>query len=86
MGRKITIIGLFISDRMKQVSEVQKIFTEYGCHIKTRLGIHEASDDICSPGGLVLLETVGDEKKIEELLAKLKKLTGLQVNSMVFKQ
>jgi hypothetical protein len=84
MSKKITIVGLLISDRVKNASEIQKVFTEYGCHIKTRLGIHEASKDVCAPGGLVILEVVGDDNKISEMVSKLKKVTDVQVSTMTF--
>jgi hypothetical protein len=32
------ILGIHVSDRLKNAVEVQKVFTEYGCNIKTRIG------------------------------------------------
>lgn len=42
------IVGIHVTDRMKNASEVQKIFTEYGCNIKTRLGMHEVHGNYCA--------------------------------------
>jgi len=63
---------------------VQDLFTEYGCSIKTRLGLHGVSERFCSPNGLVLLEMAGPEGPIFELMDKLKAIEGVDVQKMVF--
>ncbi|HBG78752.1 MAG TPA: hypothetical protein DDW84_07935 [Phycisphaerales bacterium] len=78
------ILGVHITDRIKHVGGVQQALTEYGCYIKTRLGLHEAGKDFCSPNGLMLLELVGDVKKCNELEAKLSAIEGVSVQKMVF--
>ncbi|MHB0946654.1 MAG: hypothetical protein ACYC3B_05750 [Sedimentisphaerales bacterium] len=78
------ILGVHITDRIKHVSGVQQVLTEYGCYIKTRLGLHEAGQDFCSPNGLMLLELVGDVKKCNELENKLTAIEGVSVQKMVF--
>jgi len=83
MDKRI-ILGVHISERAKQAAGVQKIFTEYGCHIKTRLGLHEVDDKLCSPAGIVILEFYGDEPKADELAGKLMATDGIEVKKMVF--
>jgi hypothetical protein len=83
MGKKI-ILGVNITNRTKNVLEIQKILTAYGCNIKTRLGLHEVNPEACSPSGLLLLEMIGDKKAILEMADKLSKVTGVQVKKMVF--
>ena len=78
------VLGVHITDRIKHVSGVQQALTEYGCYIKTRLGLHEAGKDFCSPNGLMLLELIGDVKKCNELEAKLAAIEGVSVQKMVF--
>ncbi len=78
------IVGVHITDRIKRATEVQKTFTEFGCSIKTRLGLHHVSHDVCSPNGLILLEAVGDEGEIQKMIAKLKTFEGVDVQQMVF--
>ncbi len=78
------IIGIHIQDRVKQASEVQKLLTDYGCYIKTRLGLHEADDDVCATNGLILLELVGDENKSDELAVKLNAFDGVDAQKMIF--
>jgi len=78
------ILGVHITGRVQHVPGVQNLFTEYGCSIKTRLGLHEASDNICSPNGLILLEMAGAEAPIFELARKLEAIEGIEVQQMIF--
>ena len=78
------VLGIHITDRAKHAHQVQDLFTEYGCSIKTRIGLHNVSENFCSPNGLVLLELAGDERPIFELLAKLEAIEGVDVQKMVF--
>ena len=79
------ILGIHITGRVQRVPRVQDLFTEYGCSIKTRLGLHEASESVCSPNGLILLEMAGDEVPIFELARKLETVEGIEVQKMIFK-
>jgi len=78
------IYGVHLDDRVKEAPDVQKVFTEFGCYIKTRIGLHHVDDNLCSPRGLILLEMFGDEQKCEELKQRLQALKGLEVKEMVF--
>jgi len=75
------IYAVHVTDRLRQVSEVQRLLTEYGCHIKTRLGLHESSS---APNGLLLLEMIGEPKRCQELFDKLNVITGIEVKSITF--
>ena len=86
MAAKHTILGVHVYDRVQQVPTVQQVFTEYGCYIKTRLGLHEASEGVCSPNGLIVLELVGDVAKHKELVKKLGAMKGIEVKEMVFEE
>ena len=78
------IMGIHVTDRLKHASDVQKIFTEYGCYIKTRLGLHEVQGNYCAGGGIVLLEMVGEMSLIDGMLRKLKKIEGIEAKKMTF--
>lgn len=82
--RRHLILGVHITDRVQAVPEGQKIFTEYGCYIRTRIGLHEVQGNFCAPGGLVLLDMICDEPTCCEMEAKLKALQGIVVQKMVF--
>jgi hypothetical protein len=83
MSKKV-IIGVNVSNRMKKAKDVQKLLTEYGCNIKTRIGLHDVSGDFCSPTGLLVMEMFGAEKTIKEFEGKLKAIEGLEVKKMTF--
>ena len=84
MSKEIRILGVLITDRQKEAGDVQKVLTKYGCSIKTRLGLHEVSDDLCSTSGLVLLELFGDISEMDKLEKELDAVAGAQVQKMVF--
>ena len=83
--KKHIILGVHITNRLKKAANVQKLLTEYGCNIKTRIGLHEVSDNFCATNGMLILELVGDEKKCTDLAKKLSAIQGLEVKKMVFK-
>ena len=76
--------GIHVSDRVKRVPDVQSLLTQYGCNIKTRIGLHHVDENACSPRGLILLEMFGDENVCQELFDKVSKLEGVDVQKMVF--
>ncbi len=81
---KRCVIGIRIKNREENASELQKVLTECGCYIKTRLGLHDGDGQTCSPSGLILLEIVGDEKVYDQVEKKLKAVKNAQVQKMVF--
>jgi len=78
------ILGIHVSDRLKNAADVQKVFTEYGCNIKTRVGLHDASENVCSPSGVVLIEFFGGDDEATGMMTKLNDVEGVQVQKMVF--
>lgn len=78
------IVGIHIMDRQGQVPNVQGVLTEYGCNIKTRIGLHTVSDAFCSPAGIIVLETYGKRHDVDAMCAKLNALDGIEVKTMVF--
>ena len=78
------IFGVHVTDRLQHASAVQALFTEYGRHIRTRVGLHDVSGDLCQPGGVVLLDLVGDEAKLAEFYEKLGQIEGIEVQKLVF--
>lgn len=78
------IFGIHIGNRVTKAPDVQKVLTEFGCYIKTRIGLHHVDDQVCSPRGLILLEMFGDEKQCRELARRLSAMEGVEVQQMVF--
>jgi hypothetical protein len=82
--KEIWILGVHITDRLKEVSEFQSILTKFGCTIKTRLGLHEVHEDFCARSGLIILELTGIREEFVKLENELLKIDGLEVKKMVF--
>lgn len=78
------ILGVHITDRVHHVDPVQHLLTEYGCSIRTRLGMHEANAGFCSPNGLIVLEMDDDDSKATDLMDRLNAIEGVEVKKMVF--
>ncbi len=78
-----TIFGIRLDNRTQTAVEFQKVLTHYGCSIKTRLGLHDVNNNVCSPNGLILLEVIDDAEAMkmkEELL----EIPNLELQSMKF--
>jgi hypothetical protein len=78
------ILGIHVTNRLKNAVEVQKVFTEYGCNIKTRIGLHDVDANVCSPSGVVLIEFFGSASESEAMAAKLQTVEGVEVQRIVF--
>lgn len=78
------ILGVHITDRVRHVRSVQDTLTEFGCSIRTRLGLHEADQGFCAPNGLLLLEMTDDAANAKQLADKLNAIKGVEVKTMVF--
>ncbi|SHI82518.1 hypothetical protein SAMN02745163_00805 [Clostridium cavendishii DSM 21758] len=73
-----SVMAIKLSPRTSSAPKAQEILTKYGCIIKTRIGLHEASKDTCSTAGLILLDLLrDDEKKIQNLLAELNSIDNV---------
>ena len=83
MAKKV-VLGVRVASRAKSAPKLQGVLTKFGCSIRTRVGLHDAGDGRCSPGGLVLLETCGAAKDVAALERSLKTLAGVEVRKMVF--
>lgn len=79
---KKTVMVVLISHRNDAASRVQAVLTGWGCLIKTRLGIHEGVQENCSENGLLFLDLVGDEDKLNELERKLNVINGVSAQMM----
>lgn len=80
------IMGIQIGDRDHEAVKVQELLTKVGCIIKTRLGLHDTSNEgFCSSKGLILLEFLPDkETEIDAFEKELAQLPSIIVRRMVF--
>ncbi len=58
-----SILVILVGKRNKAAINVQKLLTEWGCMIKTRLGIHDGIFENFSEEGLIICGMVGELDK-----------------------
>lgn len=75
------VMSVLTNKRVQNVNEMQRVLTESGCIIRTRLGIHDAGEDFCSNEGLIILDLVGSEEEITKLEEKLNEIPGIKAKS-----
>ncbi|MBR2525586.1 hypothetical protein IKE67_03885 [bacterium] len=78
-----TIIGIGIENRKEIAAKVQEILTEFGCDIKTRLGLNDYKETECSYKGLILLDVPNREQAVL-LENKLKEISSVIIKEMEF--
>jgi hypothetical protein len=81
---EIRILGINVFDRIKEAGRAQKILSKYAPSIKTRLGFHELTADVCSRTGFIILELKGDPSKWDLLETELYEVGGLNLQRMSF--
>ena len=64
------IMGILLENRIEEAVKFQQILSEYGCHIKTRLGLHPIGEYKCINNGIILLEVVNNINQIYDALSK----------------
>jgi len=81
---KHIIYGVHVTNRVAKAPDIQRLFSEYGCNIKTRIGLHDVSEAVCSPSGIVLVEFIGANADAEAMASRIKTIDGVEVQTMVF--
>lgn len=82
---ELKILGINVLDRIKEAGRTQQLLSQYAANIKTRLGFHELSNDVCSRNGFIILELQGETEKCDQLENELKEIGGIHVQNMTFK-
>lgn len=79
------IMGVSLQQRIETAKAVQELLTKYGCYIQTRLGLHQASKDLCSQKGLIVLEFIDDaESEAIKMENELLEIENVIVKKMEF--
>ena len=64
------IMGISLENRTEEAIKFQKILTEQGCNIRTRIGLHPIGEYNCINSGIVLLEVINNTNTIFDELSK----------------
>lgn len=78
------IFGVHLTNRLAHANRVQEVFTEFGEHIKTRLGLHDVGPHGSSPSGVIVLDVTGDDPVLDRMAERLAAIDGVEVQRMVF--
>lgn len=82
--KDVRIIGIMITDRIKEAGQTQEVLTKFAHVIQSRLGFHEVSDKICSRVGFILLHLSGKPDECDKLDNALHEIRGIEIQKMVF--
>ena len=84
MSNCSTIMAIVQETRVETANKVQDVLTKYGCHIRVRLGLHEAQIDQCSNEGLILLQLCCSEQEVITAIEKdLNAIPHVKVKHMI---
>jgi uncharacterized protein YqkB len=79
-----TIMAIIQQNRIETAKRVQEVLTKNGCHIRVRLGLHDAQIAGCADSGIILLQLCTDDKAvITSMENELKIIPDVRVKYMV---
>lgn len=81
---KIVILGVLLANRTVTSAKFQEVVSQYGCSIKTRIGLHAVSENKCSTDGVILLELIGSDDEIASIENAIKAIPDAQVQKISF--
>lgn len=84
VNNKHLILGIHVTNRSKIAKDIQNTLTEFGCNIKTRLGLHEVDENHCATSGIILVELTGKKEDTDKLINKLNSINGIDIQQMEF--
>jgi hypothetical protein len=82
--KELRVLGILISDRIKESDRTQEVLTRHANIIKSRLGFHEVSEAVCSRVGFIFLQLAGTKEDFEKLESDLSEIGGLEIQKMIF--
>ncbi len=77
------IIGIKLNNRIQHSSQMQDILSDFGCIIKTRIGLHDVCNNKCKENGIILLEVI-DAQSLPILQKALCAIDGIELQQMIF--
>lgn len=80
----IRVIGIKITDRLKEIGLTQEILSKHASIITTRLGFHELTTEVCSREACIILHVSGNPSEAERMMKDLRAIGGIEVREMNF--
>ena len=81
---KSTVFGIKLKQRNTSSTRLQEVLTKYGCNIKTRIGLHHVTDNVCSTEGVILIEAIGEQTVVNDFEKELNAINEVELQKMVF--
>jgi hypothetical protein len=81
---QLTVMGLLITDRIKEAGITQGVISRHAHIIKSRLGFHEVNENTCSRTGFILLQIEDHPEEVLQLEKELQEIGGLEIQKMKF--
>ncbi len=78
------VLGILVFDRIKEAGKTQEVLSKHADVIRTRLGFHELSDNVCSRVGTILLILQGKPEKWQALREDLAQIGGVEIQELKF--
>lgn len=78
------ILGLMITDRIKESGLTQKVLSSHASLIRSRLGFHEVTDEVCSRNGFIIILLSGNPELWDDFEQELASVPGVEVRRMTF--
>lgn len=63
-------MGILLDNRIEEAVKFQEIITDFGCNIRTRIGLHNIGEYKCINNGIILLEVVNNINEIFDTLSR----------------
>ena len=79
-----TIIGIKLEERLENSLKFQKILSNFGCEIRTRLGLHNNENNCCTNWGIIILEFVGDKDALNKFEKEILSIEGIKLGKIIF--
>lgn len=73
-----------VYDRIKEANRTQEVLSKYSSVIRTRLGFHELSREVCSRVGTILVVLQGNPETFTQFQQELNEIGGIEVQIMKF--
>lgn len=82
----IKVVGIKVTDRIKEVGLTQEVLSKHASLITTRFGFHELTTEVCSREAYIILHLNGNETETERLIKDLSGIGGIEVREMDFRK
>lgn len=80
--KKYNLMGIVIEDRKRFAPRVQEVFTEFGAIIKTRIGLHEGTENSSNNEGFIILSLEDDDNRVNEFVNTLSGIKSVRVKNI----